>query len=102
MTYTDLTEFAGFVVRDAEKKISKKGTDYFQITVGWKQLDGEKRWVKTRVFDPKAIPDDFRKGTEVVVKGVLHHDEWTGRDGEKRSGWSCMTKKVTITKGGRE
>jgi len=98
---TQLAEFAGFVVRDAETKISKKGTSYFEITVGWKQLDGEIRWVKTRVFDPNAVPRSFVKGCEVSVKGVLNHDEWVGRDGQKRTGWSCMTKKVTITKGGR-
>jgi single-stranded DNA-binding protein len=96
---TDLVEFSGFIPRDAEPKVSKKGTPYFEMTVGWKQLDGEMRWVKTRVFDPSAAAGNFTKGTEVCVKGAVTHDEWTGRDGEKRSGWSCMTRRVTITKG---
>jgi hypothetical protein len=61
VTYTDLTEFAGFVVRDAEKKISKKGTPYFEITVGWKQ-DDETRWVKTRVFRPRCYSTVLRQG----------------------------------------
>jgi single-stranded DNA-binding protein len=97
VTFTDLTEFAGFVVRDAEKKISKKGTPYFEITVGWKR-DDETRWVKTRVFDRDAIPQSFVKGTQVLIKGVFNNDEWTGKDGVKRTGWSCMAKKASITK----
>lgn len=96
---TDLVEFSGFLPRDAERKTSKKGTDYFVITVGSKRPDGEMKWVKTLVFDPNADPDDFTKGKEVSVTGVVNRDTWVGRDGEKRSGWSCMTRRVTITKG---
>jgi single-stranded DNA-binding protein len=97
----ELIEFSGFVVRDAERKTSAKGHDYFVITVGSKRPDGETKWVKTRVFDPSAVPDDFTKGCEVIVRGKVSRDEWIGKDGEKRSGWSCMTRDVRITKGGR-
>jgi hypothetical protein len=97
MTHTDLTEFPGFVVGEPEKKVSKKGTPYFEIRVGWKRPD-ETRYVKTRVFDRDATPRDFVKGTEVIVSGVLNRDEWVGQDGEKKTGWSCMAKKVSITK----
>jgi hypothetical protein len=89
-------EFKGFLPRDAERKTSKKGTDYFVISVGAKRPGGETKWVKVMVFDRDANPDDYVKGTEVSVTGEVKRDRWVGRDGEERTGWSCMTRSISI------
>jgi single-stranded DNA-binding protein len=45
------------------------------------------------VFDPDAIAvvDKMVKGARCYIEGKLSLDEWTGQDGVKRAGLSCVS-----------
>ena len=55
-------------------------------------VDGDTFYVDGKAFDQHAerIAESLEKGMEVVVAGRLKTDQWTTREGEKRSGPSLL------------
>ena len=80
----------GYAVRDAEVKISKRGTEYVLVKV------------RLAVEDPARFVDAYvagrdreraagvGKGDVVAFMGSLSRRRYTGRDGEEREAWSCL------------
>jgi len=84
--------FFGALGRDAESKTSKAGRAYLRLNV--RVGDGDAtQWVSVTSFDPDAVKvvDNLRKGARVYIEGRISLDEWTGQDGAKRRGLSCMS-----------
>ena len=84
--------FFGSLARDAEIKTSKNGKTYIRANI--RVENGETaQFINVMVFDPEAIAaaDRMLKGAKVYVEGRLSLDEWTGQDGQKRTGLSCMS-----------
>jgi single-stranded DNA-binding protein len=84
--------FFGSLARDAEAKTSKAGKVYVRFTCRVGDGDGA-QWVNVTAFDEKAVEqaDKFIKGARCYVEGSIKLDEWTGQDGAKRHGLSCMS-----------
>ena len=92
----------GALSRDAEPKISKSGKPYLRLNV--RVGDGDDaQWVSVMAFDEKAIAvaDKMLKGARVYVEGRISIDEWTGQDGAKRTGLSCMSWHCRLAQIGR-
>ena len=55
-------------------------------------VDGDSFYIDGKAFDQHAerIAESLEKGMEVVVAGRLKTDQWTNREGEKRSGPSLL------------
>lgn len=55
-------------------------------------VDGDSFFIDGKAFDQHAerIAESLEKGMEVVVAGRLKTEQWTNREGEKRSGPSLM------------
>src|SRR3954466_6391283 len=55
-------------------------------------VDGDTFFIDGKAFDQHAerIAESLEKGMEVVVSGRLKTDQWTTREGEKRSGPSLL------------
>ncbi|MEW2402204.1 single-stranded DNA-binding protein [Streptomyces sp. NPDC046862] len=55
-------------------------------------VDGDSFFIDGKAFDQHAerIAESLEKGMEVVVAGRLKTDQWTNREGEKRSGPSLL------------
>jgi len=55
-------------------------------------VDGDSFFIDGKAFDQHAerIAESLEKGMEVVVSGRLKTDQWTNREGEKRSGPSLL------------
>jgi single-stranded DNA-binding protein len=95
--------FFGALSRDGELKTSKAGRRYLRLNVRIGDADGS-QWVNLMAFDEKAIEqaDKFIKGAKVYIEGGgLKIDEWTGADGAKRHGLSCMSWHTRLTAIGR-
>jgi len=95
--------FFGSLADDAQSKVSKAGKTYlrFRVRVG----EGEyAQWVGVMCFDPSviAIADKMMKGARVYCEGRIELDEWTGSDGTKRSGLSCMSFHTRLAQIGRQ
>jgi single-stranded DNA-binding protein len=84
--------FFGNLARDGEQRTSKNGRSYLRLNV--RVGDGDAaQFVGVTCFDDHALaePEKFTKGVAVYVEGGgLKIDEWTGSDGAKRHGLSCM------------
>jgi single-stranded DNA-binding protein len=95
--------FFGALARDAEAKVSKSGKNYVRFTA--RVGDGDAvTWISVMAFDEKATAqvDKFVKGARVYVEGGgLKIDEWTGADGAKRHGLSCMSWHCRLSEIGR-
>jgi hypothetical protein len=94
--------FFGAVARDAEAKVSAKGKPYLRLSV--RVGDAEAQYVNVLCFDQQAIDQVARltKGSKVYVEGGgLKIDEWTGSDGAKRHGLSCMSWHCRLAQIGR-
>jgi single-stranded DNA-binding protein len=94
--------FFGSLARDAEAKVSKSGKNYLRLSV--RVGDAEPQYVNVLCFDQQAIDqvDKLPKGSKVYVEGGgLKIDEWTGSDGAKRHGLSCMSWHCRVAEIGR-
>jgi single-stranded DNA-binding protein len=94
--------FFGALSRDAEAKTSSKGKRYVRLNVRVGEADAQ--WVNVLCFDQQAIEQagKLTKGAKVYVEGgALKIDEWTGSDGAKRHGLSCMSWHCRLSEIGR-
>jgi hypothetical protein len=84
--------FFGALGADAEQKTSKAGKQYVRLRVRVGDGDGA-QWVSVMSFDADAIAAAERliKGARVYIEGRISLDEWTGQDGNKRHGLSCLS-----------
>jgi single-strand DNA-binding protein len=94
--------FFGSLSRDAELKTSKAGKRYLRLNV--RVGDGEDvQWLGVMAFDEKAIEaaEKLTKSARVYIEGRISIDEWTGQDGAKRSGLSCLSWHCRLAQIGR-
>jgi single-stranded DNA-binding protein len=94
--------FFGSLGRDAESKTSKTGKQYLRLNV--RVGDGEAaQWVSVMAFDENAIDaaNKLTKGARVYCEGRLSIGEWTGQDGTKRTGLSCLSWHCRLAQIGR-
>lgn len=79
--------FIGRLGQDPELKTSAAGKPWarLQLAVG---PNDETQWVSVATFGEIAerLCASLHKGDKVYVEGTLRLTEWTGRDGEKRTG----------------
>jgi single-strand DNA-binding protein len=83
--------FLGTLGRDAESKTSKAGKSYLRLNI--RTGDGDAAtWINVTSFDPEAIENArrFVRGAGIYIEGRVSLDEWTGADGNKRTGLSCV------------
>jgi single-stranded DNA-binding protein len=84
--------FFGALSRDAELKTSRAGKQYLRLNVRVGENDGA-QWVSVMAFDPAAITvvDKMIKGARIYCEGRVEINEWSGQDGAKRHGLSCLS-----------
>jgi single-stranded DNA-binding protein len=94
--------FFGALGRDAESKTSKNGKPYLRLNIRVGEGDAA-QWINVTSFDAQAIEmaEKLVKGARVYVEGKLGLDEWTGQDGNKRVGLSCMSWHTRLSQIGR-
>jgi len=94
--------FFGSLARDAETKTSKAGKQYLRLNV--RVENGETaQYINVMAFDADAVAvaDKLVKGARVYCEGKLSLDEWTGQDGQKRTGLSVMSFHCRLSQIGR-
>ena len=94
--------FFGSLSRDGELKTSKAGKKYLRLSV--RVDNGEAaQWVSVMAFDEKAIgaADKLVKSARVYVEGRIELSEWSGQDGAKRHGLSCLSWHTRLSEIGR-
>jgi single-stranded DNA-binding protein len=77
------------LARDAEQKTSKAGKPYLRFTL--RVGDGEQAQFVSVMYFGDADTKAMVKGARVYVEGSVKLDEWTAREGTKRTGLSCMS-----------
>jgi single-stranded DNA-binding protein len=94
--------FLGTLARDAERKVSKSGKSYLRFSCRVDVGDGG-QWISVLAFDELAIEagDKFVKGARIYCEGSIRTEEWTGQDGAKRQGLSCMSWHCRLAEIGR-
>lgn len=86
----------GFVGKDVEVRYQQSGEPISNFSLAtsesWKdKTSGERQerteWHRVEVFGPAAkfCRDYVAKGTKLLVRGAIHYDEWTDKDGNKRN-----------------
>jgi single-strand DNA-binding protein len=94
--------FFGSLARDAETKTSKNGKTYIRANI--RVENGETaQFINCMIFDTDAIAiaDKLVKGARAYIEGKLSLDEWTGQDGAKRTGLSCVSWHCRLAQIGR-
>src|ERR1700738_1513574 len=94
--------FLGTLGKNAESKVSASGKAYLRLNV--RVGDGDSaQWVSVMAFDQDAIDaaDKMTTGARVYVEGRLSINEWTGKDGAKRTGLSVMSWHCRLSQIGR-
>jgi single-strand DNA-binding protein len=95
----------GNVGRDPDIRYTQSGDPIVSFSLAttetWDGKQGKQErteWHKVDMFGPlaKALKSYITKGKRVYVEGKLHYDEWTDKDGNKRtkavvqvSGYGC-------------
>jgi single-strand DNA-binding protein len=89
------TAFIGRLGQDPELKTSAAGKPRARLSVAVGAGD-EAQWVSVAVFGEAAerLCAALEKGNKVYVEGTLRLSEWTGRNGEKRTGLSVAAWKA--------
>jgi single-stranded DNA-binding protein len=85
-----------------EPKTSANGKPYLRLSV--RVGDGDAvQWVTVLAFDDEAIAqaDKFEQGSKVYIEGRISINEWTGRDGEKKTGLNVMSFHTRLPQIGR-
>jgi single stranded DNA-binding protein len=89
------TAFIGRLGQDPELKTSAAGKTWtrLNLAVG---LGEDAQWVSVATFGKVAerLCATLHKGDKLYVEGILRLTEWTGRDGEKRTGLSVAAWKA--------
>jgi single-stranded DNA-binding protein len=94
--------FLGTLGKNAESKFSGSGKPYVRLNM--RVGDGDQaQWVSVMAFDQDAIDaaDRMTTGARVYVEGRLSINEWTGKDGAKRTGLSVMSWHCRLAEIGR-
>lgn len=83
-------EIGGNLTRDPEVRFTPKGTSKCSFTIAVNMGKGEEK--KAHFFDCIAwktvgeeIAERFKKGQYIEVRGMLTQNQWTDKDGQKRS-----------------
>jgi single-stranded DNA-binding protein len=85
-----------------EVKTSKNNKQYVRLNL--RVGDADAQWITVTVFDELAIQqaDKLVKGARLYIEGGgLKIDEWSGQDGVKRHGLSCMSWHCRLAEIGR-
>ncbi|WP_119312635.1 single-stranded DNA-binding protein [Morganella morganii] len=81
---------SGNLGKDCEQRWTPAGKAVASFSLPVKQGYGEHErtsWVICKMFGAKAekLPEHLKKGMKVTITGEFVMEEWTGRDGNKRS-----------------
>ncbi len=85
---------SGFLGRDAELKHTVTGDAYLSLSVAvsesWRKPDGDwqekTHWLELTFWRHQAeLGCELRKGDPIMVVGRLKNDNWTDKEGQKRS-----------------
>ncbi len=96
--FNDLT-IVGHVGRDAEMKYTSEGKAVTNFSVAVSEPRGEEtltQWFEITTWEKLAekCNEFVTKGMQVMVKGRVHLDKWTGNDDITRSRLSVTAAKV--------
>ncbi len=94
----DIT-IVGHVGRDAEMKYTSEGKSVTNFSVAVSEPRGEEtltQWFEVTVWDNLAekCSEFVTKGMQVLVKGRVYLDKWTGNDDISRSRLSVTASRV--------
>jgi single-strand DNA-binding protein len=95
--------FIGRIRQEPELKQSAAGKPWCRLSVATGHGD-EVQWVSCVAFGERAtrICSSFHRDDKVYIEGTISISEWTGRDGEKRTGLSVTTTRVEAPTIGRQ
>jgi single-stranded DNA-binding protein len=81
----------GALTRDADHRTSKNGKPFTLLNVVVGDGDG-RQFVSVIVFaDAATATARLEKGARVYCEGKIEINEWTGADGNRRSGLKCLS-----------
>ena len=94
--------FLGRIGQEPELKQSAAGKPWCRLSVAVGNGD-DVQWVSCVAFGERAtrVAGTFHKDDKVYIEGAISLSEWTGRDGEKRTGLSVTTTRVEAPAIGR-
>jgi single-strand DNA-binding protein len=88
--------FEGRVGFDPELRYTQAGKALLNVSVGVSDGKGGVEWVRATLWEALAeeMHEQLEKGVHVYVEGRLTLGQWTGQDGQQRSGlnvsaWTC-------------
>ena len=89
----------GYVGRDAEMKFTPEGKAVTNFSVAVSEPKGEDtltQWFEVTTWDKLAetCNEFVKKGMQVMVKGRVYLEKWTGNDGISRSRLAITASKV--------
>lgn len=79
------------LVADPELRDTNSGAKVVNFRIAWsekvKDRDDNKLFLECKAFSGLAehIAKYYTKGQEIIVEGKLHTEEWTSKEGQKRS-----------------
>jgi len=89
---------SGKLGRDVELRVTPNGTAVANLNLAVNSGYGDKKktsWFKVVVFGKQAetIANQFKKGDAIVVNGTIEINEFTGKDGNKKSSTDIVLSK---------
>jgi single-strand DNA-binding protein len=93
--------FSGSLGKDCEVRNTKDGTPWLSfpaVVDSDRGPDEFPTWIRVSRFGDgvEALAPRLAKGVQVYCEGSLRLSEWTGRDGEKRTGLNMTATRVEI------
>jgi single-strand DNA-binding protein len=87
--------FIGRLGQDPELKTSAAGKSWSRLSLAVGYGD-DVSWVSCAVFGESAehVCSTLRKNDKLYIEGAIGLNEWTGRDGEKRTGLSVVASRA--------
>jgi len=88
--------FVGRLTQEPELKTSVAGKSWARLSLAVGYGAEDTQWVSVAVFGETAefICKALHKGDQLMVEGGLRLNEWTGRNGEKRTGLSVVASRA--------
>lgn len=101
MADMNVVVMAGRLTRDPVRRATAKGRAVAAFRIASNQFyQGEERpvFIDVTAFDKQAevVAGYFKKGDPILVRGSLRLDEWTGKDGQRRSKHEIWANQVSF------
>lgn len=95
-------QLIGRLTHDPEADETADGRSVATFRIAVDRVGREADFVTVKAWDrvADAVLEHLVRGRQVAVQGRLHHDEWTGADGDRRSRLLVVARRVEFLDSG--